>query len=123
MTNFTELLKGNLTEYIIEYRVHATRRMFQRHIGAEDVTFLLTHGQVIERYDEDFPLSWGSRAPLAPNAALQAPPIAAARYERRLLAVACTPWLGAADRPRMTHSYAIRASRLPPDSATRVATG
>jgi hypothetical protein len=30
--------------------------MFQRHIGAEDVTFILTHGQVIERYDEDFPL-------------------------------------------------------------------
>jgi hypothetical protein len=56
MTNFTELLKGNLTEHVIEYRVHATRRMFQRHIGAEEVTFLLTHGQVIERYDEDFPL-------------------------------------------------------------------
>jgi len=32
--------------------VHATRRMFQRHIGAEEVAFILTHGQVIERYDE-----------------------------------------------------------------------
>ena len=30
-----------------------------------------------------------------PNAGRQAPLIAAARYERRLLAVACTPWLGA----------------------------
>jgi hypothetical protein len=30
--------------------------MFQRHIGAEEVAFILTHGQVIERYDEAFPL-------------------------------------------------------------------
>src|SRR5439155_27173670 len=29
-----------------------------------------------------------------PNAALQAPPMAAARHERRLLAVACKRWLG-----------------------------
>jgi hypothetical protein len=56
MTKFTELLKGNLVDYAIEYREHATRRMFQTHIGVEDVTFILTHGQVIERYDEDFPL-------------------------------------------------------------------
>ena len=56
MTNFSELLKGNLAEYAIEYRVPATRRMFQRHIDPEEVAFILTHGQVIERYDEDFPL-------------------------------------------------------------------
>ena len=56
MTEFTELLHRNLVDYAIEYRVHATRRMFQRHIGAEEVAFILTHGQVIERYDEDFPL-------------------------------------------------------------------
>lgn len=43
-------------DYAIEYRVHATRRMFQRHIGAEEVDFILNHSQVIERYDEDFPL-------------------------------------------------------------------
>jgi hypothetical protein len=30
--------------------------MFQRHISAEEVAFILTHGQVIERYEEDFPL-------------------------------------------------------------------
>ena len=36
MTEFTELLHGNLIDYTIEYRVHATRRMFQRHIGAEE---------------------------------------------------------------------------------------
>src|SRR5437870_3504806 len=32
---------------------------------------------------------------LKPNAGRQAPPIARATQERRLLAVACTPWLGA----------------------------
>lgn len=56
MTEFTELLHGNLVDYAIEYRVHATRRMFQRHIGAEEVAFILSHGQAIERYDENFPL-------------------------------------------------------------------
>jgi hypothetical protein len=39
MTQFTELLKGNLVDDAIEYRVHATRRMFQRHTGAEEVAF------------------------------------------------------------------------------------
>jgi hypothetical protein len=56
MTKFKEILEGNLVDYATEYRVHATRRMFQRHIGAEEVAFILTHGQVIERYEEDFPL-------------------------------------------------------------------
>ena len=56
MTTFTEYLKGNLADYDIEYRVHATRRMFQRHISEENIKCLLAHGQVIERYDEDFPL-------------------------------------------------------------------
>ena len=56
MTNFTDHLKGNLADYANEYRVHATRRMFQRHIDEKDVEFLLAHSQVIERCDEDFPL-------------------------------------------------------------------
>ena len=37
--------------------------------------------------------------PLKPNAALQAPPMAEARHERRLLAVACKRWLGAVAKP------------------------
>ena len=32
------------------------RRMFQRHITAGEVVFIFMHGQVIERYDEDYPL-------------------------------------------------------------------
>jgi hypothetical protein len=30
--------------------------MFQRHISQQDIECLLAHGQVTERYDEDFPL-------------------------------------------------------------------
>ena len=56
MTTLTEYLKGNLADHAIEYRVHATRRMFQRRISQQDIECLLAHGQVIERYDEDFPL-------------------------------------------------------------------
>ena len=41
----------------------------------------------------------GPRVPLAPNATLQAPPIAEARNERRLLAVACKRLLGGVGRP------------------------
>lgn len=43
-------------KYEIEYRVHATRRMFQRDIASEDVELLLIEGDIIEQYEEDFPL-------------------------------------------------------------------
>ena len=56
MAKFVELLKGNLASYAIEYREHATRRMFQRRIDAEEITSIMGYGRVIERYDEDFPL-------------------------------------------------------------------
>ena len=56
VTAFTEYIEGNLADYAVEYRVHATRRMFQRQISEKDVEWLLARGQVIERYDEDFPL-------------------------------------------------------------------
>jgi hypothetical protein len=39
----------------IEYRLHATRRMFQRNIHEDDVEAVLFSGKVIERYGEDFP--------------------------------------------------------------------
>jgi hypothetical protein len=56
MTTLAEFITDNLIEYEIEYRIHATRRMFQRNIDDEEVEFLLTNGQIIERYDNDFPL-------------------------------------------------------------------
>jgi len=52
---FTEYLGSPLTEWTIHYRVHATQRMFKRHIQDEDVGHLLDSGEVIEEYHDDFP--------------------------------------------------------------------
>jgi hypothetical protein len=40
----------------IEYRVHSTRRMFERGITPEDIENLLTNGIIIEQYPDDYPL-------------------------------------------------------------------
>jgi hypothetical protein len=53
---FSDYLGSPLTEWTVNYRVHATRRMFKRKIGNQDVNLLLNSGQVIEEYREDFPL-------------------------------------------------------------------
>lgn len=56
MTTLAGIITGKVSDYEIEYRTHATRRMFQRNIDNDDVEFILNKGQVIERYDNDFPL-------------------------------------------------------------------
>ena len=43
-------------KYKIAYRLHATERMFAREISDKDVEYLLMHGEIIERYDDDYPL-------------------------------------------------------------------
>lgn len=53
---FSEYLGSSLSFWSIDYRVHATRRMFQRRIGEKDARELLETGEVIEEYEEDFPL-------------------------------------------------------------------
>jgi len=53
---FLEYLKSPLTAWTINYRVHATHRMFKRKISNQDVNLLLNAGEVIEEYREDFPL-------------------------------------------------------------------
>jgi len=40
----------------VEYRVHSTRRMFERGITDKDIENLLTNGKVIEQYPDDYPL-------------------------------------------------------------------
>ena len=48
-------LKGLLGEDVasyVEYRSHATQRMFQRGIFNEDIENVLTGGEVIEEYEE-----------------------------------------------------------------------
>src|SRR6056297_1935559 len=56
MQRFIDHLKCNLENYQIAFRVHATRRMFQRNINDEDVKSVLKKGYVIETYADDFPL-------------------------------------------------------------------
>ncbi len=51
-----DAIEGHLSDYTIVYRVHASRRMFQRDIFEEDVELILERGSVVERYDEDYPL-------------------------------------------------------------------
>nr|VFJ77483.1 MAG: protein of unknown function (DUF4258) [Candidatus Kentron sp. FW] len=55
LTGLIEMME-DLRNYAIEYRIHATRRMFERNIDENDVERTLKQGEVIERYDEDFPL-------------------------------------------------------------------
>jgi len=42
--------------YKIAYRLHASERMFSRDINSKDVEYLLQQGEIIERYDDDYPL-------------------------------------------------------------------
>lgn len=51
MGTLGDLLEEHLDSYDIEYRVHATRRMFERQVFGEDVERILSEGQTIERYD------------------------------------------------------------------------
>jgi len=51
----SEYLGSALDAWTIEYRVHATRRMFKRRIEEKDVMQLLAKGTIIEDYHDDFP--------------------------------------------------------------------
>lgn len=50
------VLEHDLTGYEVDYRIHATKRMFQRNIHEDDIETVLNNGFVIERYEDDFPL-------------------------------------------------------------------
>lgn len=52
---FSEYLGSPLDKWAIEFRVHATQRMFSRRIDDKDVTQLLLKGTIIEEYQDDFP--------------------------------------------------------------------
>jgi hypothetical protein len=55
MTNLCEMLQQHFDDYQIYYRVHATRRMFQRVIHEDDVERVLKEGNIIEQYVDDLP--------------------------------------------------------------------
>jgi len=53
--NLLKTFNKHSNDYEIEYRIHATRRMFQRFIHEDDVEAILKKGTVIEQYDDDLP--------------------------------------------------------------------
>ena len=56
MPKITDLINGHIADYDVDYRIHATQRMFRRDIHEDDIELLLKDGKIIERYDDDFPL-------------------------------------------------------------------
>lgn len=56
MKKLSDIIDEDIKNYTVEYRVHATRRMFQRDIQEEDVEAVLRYGDIIEEYGHDFPL-------------------------------------------------------------------
>lgn len=55
MSKLYEITADDIRTWDIQYRVHATKRMFQRNIDEEDVIGILLHGDIIERYQDDYP--------------------------------------------------------------------
>ncbi len=55
MPTLKGLIGEDVAAYEIEYRSHATRRMFRRGIFNEDVERVLVHGEIIEQYDDTPP--------------------------------------------------------------------
>jgi hypothetical protein len=45
----------DILEWDVQYRVHATKRMFQRNVDDKDVLAILFNGDIIERYEDDYP--------------------------------------------------------------------
>jgi hypothetical protein len=52
----SELL-NDLGLWDIQFRIHATQRMFQRNIGHHELVAILKMGMVVEQYPEDTPFA------------------------------------------------------------------
>lgn len=50
-----EVIGTDPLAYELFYRVHATQRMFQRHISEAEVIEVLREGLIIEYYEQDLP--------------------------------------------------------------------
>ena len=55
MAKIGDLIPGNIADFVIEYRIHASQRMFRRDIHEDEVEHILKNGVIIEQYGEDFP--------------------------------------------------------------------
>lgn len=55
LQRFNEWLGGSFKNWDIQYRIHATQRMFLREIKEKEIMHVLIHGCIIENYEKDFP--------------------------------------------------------------------
>ncbi len=55
MKSIKDILHKDNSEYNMQYRLHASRRMFNRGISPDDVEFVLNSGVLIEEYLDDVP--------------------------------------------------------------------
>ncbi len=55
--HLSDIIKKDFNDYQIVFRIHATKRMFQRSINRIEVETILHNGIIIEEYKEDFPFN------------------------------------------------------------------
>jgi Domain of unknown function (DUF4258) len=55
LQRFSEWLGRTFENWDIQYRIHATQRMFLRNIQENEIVYVLLHGHIIENYENDFP--------------------------------------------------------------------
>ncbi|MCK5380228.1 MAG: DUF4258 domain-containing protein [Candidatus Latescibacteria bacterium] len=55
MSRLSDIIGTDIHAWEVAYRVHATRRMFQRGIEEHELLFILENGRVIEEYEKDLP--------------------------------------------------------------------
>jgi hypothetical protein len=48
-------LKDSVENWDIQYRIHATKRMFERDFNESDILECINNGTIIETYSNDFP--------------------------------------------------------------------
>ena len=55
LVSFQNFINESFLDWDLQYRVHATKRMFQRNITEDELLQALGTGFVIEDYENDFP--------------------------------------------------------------------
>ncbi len=53
--SFRDLLKDEFRNWDIQYRLHATQRMYQRNFEEIDIFSCFDNGNIIEKYENDVP--------------------------------------------------------------------
>jgi hypothetical protein len=55
LQRFSDWLGRSFENWDIQYRLHATQKMFLRNIQENEIMYVLLHGYIIENYENDFP--------------------------------------------------------------------